>query len=131
LSLSSAILRVEQAPEAVELSVVFCEDDFIHALNRDYRGKDAPTDVLSFPQDRHGGLLGDLVISVPTALRQAKARKQTLEREVEWLFLHGMLHLLGHDDETDEGAAEMDWRARAAQALLMAEAVEETGGAAT
>lgn len=108
-----ALLAYESVPEDVELSVVFCEDDFIHALNRDYRGKDKPTDVLSFPQERESGMLGDIVISVPTAARQAEARGATLEAEVEWLYLHGALHLLGYDDETDEQAEEMNVRARA------------------
>jgi probable rRNA maturation factor len=102
----------------MELSVVFCEDEFIHSLNRDYREKDRPTDVLSFPQDPDSGLLGDLVISLPTATRQAEEREQSLATEVEWLFLHGCLHLLGYDDETDEQADEMDRRARRVQALL-------------
>jgi probable rRNA maturation factor len=93
---------------------VLCDDPFIHQLNRDYRGKDKPTDVLSFEQDPDSGILGDLVISVPTALRQARAHKHPLASEIEWLFLHGALHLLGYDDETDEQAAEMDRRAQAA-----------------
>jgi probable rRNA maturation factor len=98
----------------VELSLVLCDDDFIHQLNRDYRGKDKPTDVLSFEQDPDSGILGDLVISVPTAAQQARTHRHSLEREIEWLFLHGALHLLGYDDETDEQAEEMDRRARAA-----------------
>jgi len=60
------------------------------------------------------------VISVPTAERQAAERNQSLAAETEWLFLHGLLHLLGYDDETDEGAAEMDRRARTVQGLLSA-----------
>lgn len=102
----------------MELSLVFCEDDFIHTLNREYREKDRPTDVLSFPQDPDAGLLGDLVISLPTATRQAAERQQSLATEVEWLFLHGCLHLLGYDDDTDEQADEMDRRALRVQALL-------------
>jgi probable rRNA maturation factor len=109
----SVLLELEGAPAEAELSLVLCDDAFIHALNRDYRGKDRPTDVLSFPQDRESGLLGDVVISVPAAERQAAERAQHLETELVWLFLHGALHLLGHDDDTDEGAAAMDRRARA------------------
>ncbi len=100
------------------MSLVFCDDALIHELNRDYRGKDQPTDVLSFPQELERGLLGDVIISVPTALRQAEAREQSLMVEAEWLFLHGLLHLLGYDDETEEGAADMDRRARAVQRHL-------------
>lgn len=113
--------------EQMELSLVFCEDDFIHTLNRDYREKDRPTDVLSFPQEPESGLLGDLVISLPTATRQAAERQQSLATEVEWLFLHGCLHLLGYDDETDEQAAEMDVRARRVQALLRDRSNEPEG----
>lgn len=120
--LLAVLLESEEVPRELarnmELSVVFCEDDFIHALNREYREKDRPTDVLSFPQDPDEGLLGDLVISVPTATRQAAERQQSLATEVEWLFLHGCLHLLGYEDDTDEQADEMDRRARRAQALL-------------
>jgi probable rRNA maturation factor len=113
-----ALLEAEGVPTEVELSLVFCEDDFIHGLNRDYRGKDKPTDVLSFNQDPETGILGDVVISVPTAARQAEARGHSLETELEWLFLHGALHLLGYDDETDEQADEMNRRARVALAAL-------------
>ncbi len=120
LALLSTLLRVENVSEALELSVVFCDDAFIHELNRDYRGKDKPTDVLSFPQDLESGLLGDLIISIPTSLRQAKARKARLADEIEWLFLHGCLHLLGYEDETEEGSQEMDRRAHLALDALAA-----------
>lgn len=120
LALLSTLLRVEDVSEALELSVVFCDDAFIHELNRDYRGKDKPTDVLSFPQDLESGLLGDLIISIPTSLRQAKARKARLADEIEWLFLHGCLHLLGYEDETEEGSQEMDRRAHLALDALAA-----------
>jgi probable rRNA maturation factor len=114
----AAVLDSEQARRETELSLVFCDDPFIHELNLQYRGKDSPTDVLSFPQDPELGVLGDLVISVPTAARQAEAGGRPLAQEVEWLFLHGALHLLGYDDDTDEQAEEMNRRARRAQALL-------------
>jgi len=108
----SALLASENVSSAVELSLVFSDDPFIHALNRDYRGKDKPTDVLSFPQELEMGMLGDLVISVPTAERQAQTGGRSLEEELEWLFLHGALHLLGYEDDTDEQAEEMNVRAR-------------------
>src|SRR4051812_33167112 len=110
--LLATLLELEGAPARSELSLVLCDDPFIHVLNRDYRGKDAPTDVLSFAQDGLAGLLGDVVISVPTAARQARARGASLREEAEWLFLHGCLHLLGYDDDTDEQAEEMNRRAR-------------------
>jgi probable rRNA maturation factor len=77
-------------------------------LNRDFRGKDASTDVLSFPgsvggEGRH---LGDVAIAVPTARRQAAAAGHDTERELRLLLLHGVLHCLGHDHETDGGEME-------------------------
>ena len=120
LQLLGALLESEGAPTDAELSLVFCDDPFIHALNRDYRGKDKPTDVLSFTQDAESGILGDVVISVPTAQRQADAQGHPLAQEVEWLFLHGALHLLGYDDDTDEQAEEMNVRARRAHEMLRA-----------
>lgn len=98
---------------------MFCDDPFIRDLNREYRGFDRPTDVLSFPQESLPGgpdLLGDVVISVETALRQAKAQRHPLAREVAWLLCHGVLHLLGYDDETEEGLEQM--RRRQQGALL-------------
>ena len=85
----------------VELSLVLCDDAFIHPLNRDYRGRDSATDVLAFSQregeagDREDPVLGDVVISVETARRQAWERGHSLERELEILMVHGILHLLG------------------------------------
>lgn len=102
----------------MELSLVFCDDAFIHELNREYRGYDKPTDVLSFPQDDESGVLGDLVISIPTATRQAAGNGHPARTEIEWLFLHGLLHLLGYDDDTDEQAELMNERARLALAKL-------------
>jgi probable rRNA maturation factor len=90
--------------------VLFCDDTFIQGLNREYRGQDKPTDVLSFAQEPVPGgpeLLGDVVISVDTARRQAQEQGHSLSREVEWLLCHGMLHLLGYDDETEEGLEQM------------------------
>lgn len=88
-----------------------CTDDEIQTLNRDYRKLDKPTDVLSFPQYEPGerpapGMpvhLGDVVISVDTAQRQADERGQSLGAEITWLFLHSVLHLIGYDDDTEEG----------------------------
>jgi probable rRNA maturation factor len=110
----------------VELSLVLSDDEFIHQLNREYRGKDRPTDVLSFEQDPDAGVLGDIVISVPTARRQAKAHGHSTANEIEWLFLHGTLHLLGYDDETEAQSDEMDRRAHRAL-----ERVEATGRQST
>jgi len=102
-------LRREAVPGDPEISVVLCDDAFIQALNAQYRGKDAPTDVLSFAQD-DPDLLGDIVIALPTASRQAQDAGWALEDEVALLGVHGLLHLLGHDDETRSGAWAMQAR---------------------
>ncbi len=89
-----------------ELSVLLTNDAEIHALNLQHRHKDKPTDVLSFPLDEGGGadgavsgtrLLGDVVISLDTAARQARGRKRELLPEVRFLLAHGILHLIGYD----------------------------------
>ena len=86
-----------------ELSLVLAGDRMLHRLNRDYRGKDKPTDVLSFAGDGGESGLGDIVISVETAERNARALGRTLAQELDVLALHGLLHVLGHDHETDDG----------------------------
>lgn len=105
--------EVHELSPYTEVSLVLVDDDYIQELNRDYRGIDRPTDVLSFalnegeepdvidgPQE---SLLGDIIISLPTALRQAEEFNHSLERELAFLAVHGMLHLLGydHEEETD------------------------------
>ena len=85
-----------------EVSVLFCGDRAMRTLNRRYRGMDSPTDVLAFPAGT-GGLLGDIVISIPYASRQARRRREPPAREIDRLLLHGILHLSGYDRETDDG----------------------------
>ena len=98
----------------VELSVVLCDDAFIHPLNRDYRGKDKATDVLSFAQregedgDLEDPMLGDVIISVERAKIQAKEHGVSFEAEMSLLLVHGILHLLGYDHEEDSEAEEME-----------------------
>jgi probable rRNA maturation factor len=88
------------------LSIVLTDDESIRVLNRDYRRKDKPTDVLAFPmrEGRFAGLarelLGDVVISIPTAERQARERGAAPLAEVTMLLAHGLLHLLGWDHDT-------------------------------
>ncbi len=84
------------------LSLTLVGDDAIRALNREYRGKDRATDVLSFSSEEPAKrpadhLLGDVVISVDTARRQAHEYDATLQREIYRLLIHGLLHLMGHD----------------------------------
>lgn len=96
--------------DAPPVTVVFTDDAEIRGLNRSFRHKDRPTDVLSFPAG--GGAppgeesLGDLVISVETAARQARARRRDVAHEVKVLLIHGTLHLLGFDHEADSGEME-------------------------
>jgi probable rRNA maturation factor len=110
---AQALLRATDLTDA-ELSLLLCDDAFIHTLNRDYRGKDAPTDVLAFAQREGEGadpddeILGDVVISIPTATRQAEARGHSTAREIQVLLVHGFLHLLGYDHGDDEEEAEME-----------------------
>lgn len=120
------LLQAEEFPQPAEVSILLTTDEHIHQLNRDYRGKDRPTDVLSFRQleeedsrDEYDELvmLGDVVISVETAARQAAQRNRPLDDEVSLLVVHGILHLLGYDDETDEGAEEMREHERAVLGL--------------
>ncbi len=86
-------------------------DDAIQALNALWRGKDKPTDVLSWPQSEPDEplteQLGDVVISRDTAERQARARGWELEDELALLLVHGILHLLGHEDDTEAGSEKM------------------------
>jgi len=86
-----------------EISLVLAGDRLLRQLNRDYRGKDRPTDVLSFPGDGGEAGLGDVVISVETAGRNARRLGRSLLQELDVLALHGLLHVLGHDHETDDG----------------------------
>lgn len=96
-----------------ELSVALVDDGEIKALNGQWRAKDQPTDVLSFSlvegdfADHRAGLLGDVVISVETAARQAADRHRSLDEVVTRLLIHGVLHLIGHDHEADDEAARM------------------------
>jgi probable rRNA maturation factor len=102
-----------------EVSMRFTDDAGIHALNRDYRGKNKPTDVLAFAHREgptaqlHPDVLGDLVISVDTARAQAK---RGLHAELLHLASHGLCHLLGYDHNDDEEEAEMNARAAALRA---------------
>lgn len=126
-ALVAAVLNLEGAAAGAEVSVVFADDDAVHALNRDFRGVDAPTDVLSFglsglsaqagedgSQDDGFVLpphsdeqLGEVIVSVETAARQAGEHGRTLAHELAHLIVHGTLHLLGHDHAQPEEEAVM------------------------
>ena len=112
--------------EKFELSLLLTTDDQVHELNKIYRGKDRPTDVLAFAMREGefaglaGDLLGDVIVSIPTARRQAKERSVEALSEVTMLVAHGLLHLLGWDHET----AAKDRAMRAETARLCAAAGE-------
>jgi rRNA maturation RNase YbeY len=94
--------------EPSEISVLLTTDERMRDLNRQYRGQDEATDVLTFPgPEMPGAPLGDIAISVPFAERQAGERGIPLGRELVFLALHGGLHLLGYEDETDTGRDDM------------------------
>ena len=99
-----------------ELSILLCSDEIIRELNSRYRAKDRPTDVLAFAMQEGStgapetGLLGDVVISIPTATRQARERDRPIIAEVTFLLAHGLLHLVGYDHATARQEREMSAR---------------------
>ena len=106
----------------VELSILLCDDAFIHPLNRDYRGKDKPTDVLSFAMREEGDpndpVLGDVIISIERAQEQALERGHPIGVELALLLVHGILHLLGYDHEEDEEAIVMEAKEKEILSML-------------
>ncbi|WP_438017581.1 rRNA maturation RNase YbeY [Sorangium sp. So ce315] len=134
------------ALQGVELSVALVNDEAIHELNRTYRRKDKPTDVLAFPlreengatarrRGRRGpidpsawhGLLGDVIVSVDTAARQAAERDRPLLDEITMLLGHGLLHLLGYDHKTDAEEREMTVLTQELEAAAAARGSSPTG----
>ncbi len=124
-------LHYEQYRNACEVSVTFTDNEKIHALNLRFREVDRPTDVLSFPlfdyegtegeppTDELEGMLGDIVLSLEQAAAQAEEYGHSFEREVAFLTVHSMLHLLGYDHETgEEDEADMRHRQREIMARL-------------
>ena len=95
--------------DAANATIVFVTDSAIKELNRRFRGKNYPTDVLSFPsaeepfEIENAAQLGEIIISVPHAAAQAKENDLSFADEVRQLILHGLLHLMGYDHETDDG----------------------------
>ncbi len=109
-----------------ELSILLCDDGTIRKLNRQYRKKNKATDVLAFPMQEgpgpapHPGLLGDVVISLPTATRQAAEHDRPIIQEVTFLLAHGLLHLLGYDHGSQ--GEERKMKARTEELLAAVEA---------
>lgn len=118
------VLEIEKAPSPYEISIVFTDNETIHVLNRDYRGIDRATDVLSFcmasgeekealpfilpPDDIVH--LGEVIISYPQAAVQAAPQKHSIDMELTSLLIHGILHLLGYDHEDTSDEAKMQER---------------------
>jgi probable rRNA maturation factor len=91
-----------------ELCVAFVDDDEMRKLNADYRNITRTTDVLSFPQDGpDDSILGDVIISIDTAIRRSKVRKLSIEDEIHKSMIHGILHLLGYDHKKKNEARVM------------------------
>ena len=124
-AVASAIEDVEFAGgSGSELSVVFSDDAHIRQLNAEWRAKDAPTNVLSFPAFPFSPgaplppMLGDIVLAFETVEREAALEGKPLVHHISHLVIHGVLHLLGHDHENDEEAEMMEGMERAALARL-------------
>ena len=124
----NAVLTMEKFQGSAEISVTFVDNNQIQELNKQYHQKDTPTDVLSFPMGENGvydidhttgaKILGDVVISIETAVEQARRYCHSLEREVAYLTAHSVLHLLGYNHE-EGGLARV--RMREKEELVMAE----------
>ena len=118
----AAVLKVENLDVNVEVSVSFVGDDEIRDLNRDYRGVDKSTDVLSFPMDDEfiigSRILGDVIINTRRVMEQAVELGHSNERELSYLTVHSILHLLGYDHMEDEDKKEMREREKLAMKEL-------------
>lgn len=92
------------------LSVAFVTDKVMQKMNNDYRGFDKPTDVLSFPEEieNRKEFLGEIIIDYAQIKRQSKEFSDSVEEELIFIFVHGLYHLLGYEDDTEEGKVKMD-----------------------
>lgn len=117
-AVNAAWVTLGLKPATSELSVVFTDDASIQVLNAEWRGKDKPTNVLSFPAfpvkagAQPGPMLGDIVIASETVEREAREEDKPFANHLTHLVVHGFLHLLGYDHETDEEAEEMEGHER-------------------
>ncbi|WP_128896047.1 rRNA maturation RNase YbeY [Longirhabdus pacifica] len=122
IEMCKTLLHIAASEESIndgEVALSFVDDDTIHELNKQYRNIDRPTDVLSFAMEEQGEedielifdeddqqeestLLGDVIISVHTAIRQSEEYNHSLQREIGFLFVHGFLHLIGYDHEDEQ-----------------------------
>lgn len=102
-----ALSRIDRSVEGTAI-VLLTHDEAVQTLNRTYRGKDRPTNVLSFPAPEREGYPGDMALGYETCLREAEDSGLALKDHATHLVLHGFLHLLGYDHQTDEDAALME-----------------------
>ena len=109
---ANAALAGARAAPPLELTIVLSDDSRVRALNRDWRGEDAATNVLAFPAGPAPPgpprLLGDVVLALGTCAREARAQGKTLAAHATHLVVHGVLHLLGHDHDRDRTASRME-----------------------
>ena len=124
-------LQKKRVVKGTEVSITFMTDEAIQEVNAEYRGKDVPTDVISFAleemvegevavvvEEGMPTVLGDILISVETAKRQAEEYGHDFNREIGFLALHGFLHLLGYDHMTEEEEVEMFGRQKEILAII-------------
>ncbi len=133
VALVEDVLAAEGVEDGAVVALLFADDELLWRLNREHRGIDEPTDVLSFPGDegeafpgaddesRH---VGDIAVSLPAARRQAADAGLTLDEELRHLVLHGLLHLLGYDHESDADDAAM----RAKEEAVLGPHIHDAGG---
>ena len=115
--LGAWLKKIAPAKARGDVTIALVSDRRMRALNRQFRGRDYATDVLSFPSDQRG-FLGDIVIATGVLKRQARDAGHTIQTELRVLALHGLLHLLGYDHETDDGKmARVEARLRAKAGL--------------
>ncbi len=130
----NAVAKLHDLSDMTEVDITIVDDEEIHVLNREYRNVDRPTDVLSFALDEDDEdepellegqphLLGDIIISAETAKRQGEEFGHGLEREIVYLAVHGLLHLLGYDHMEEEDKVIM--RAKEEEALRAINLAEE------
>lgn len=124
-AVEAGLAELKIAPQGShELSLLFSDDEHVRRLNRDWRGKDKPTNVLSFPAfeilpgEPLPPMLGDIVVARETVSSEASLEGKRFEHHLSHLILHGFLHLLGYDHETEEDAEEMEGIERRALARL-------------
>ncbi len=122
----NAVLRLENFKGYAEVSITLVDNPYIQSLNKQYRDKDMPTDVLSFPMGKdgvyeidpetHAQILGDIIISMEKVVEQSNIYGHNMRREIAFLVAHGLLHLLGYDHERG-GIEKMQMREREEKVL--------------